>query len=187
MVDLGSGWTVLYNGPECGASAPDHLHFQAVPSGHMPVEEEIKETKRLKNIIEVDGILFSRVGNTGREVITVEGDNPVSLAGAFGTILSALKKTLSVDVEPMINIIGFYSKKRLCIVIFPRAKHRPDAFFREGDDRLTVSPAVVEMGGILVTPVKKDFENMDASIAEDIFREVSLDSRILDKVFDSIT
>jgi hypothetical protein len=187
MVDLGSGWTALYNGPECGASAPDHLHFQAVPSGNMPVEEEIKETKRLKNINEVDGILFSRVGNMGREVIVVEGDNPVTLAGAFRIILSALKKTLSIDVEPMVNIIGFYKGKKLCTAIFPRAKHRPDAFFKEGDDRLMVSPAVVEMGGILVTPMKKDFENMNSLIAEGIFREVSLDHKILDKTFDYIT
>jgi hypothetical protein len=187
MVDLGSNWTILYNGPECGASAPDHLHFQAVLSGQMPVEEEIKETKRLKNITEVDGILFSRVRNTGREIVVVEGDNPASLAGAFRTILSALKKTLSLDTEPMINIIGFSSKKRLCVAIFPRAKHRPDAFFREGEDRLMISPAVVEMGGILVAPVEKDFEALNALIVEDIFREVSLDGGILDKVFDSIT
>ncbi|MCX5814405.1 MAG: DUF4922 domain-containing protein [Proteobacteria bacterium] len=187
MVDLGSAWTVLYNGPKCGASAPDHLHFQAVRSGQMPIEKEIKETGRLKKITKVNGILLSRVRNVGREIIVAEGDNPVSLAAAFGIILSTLKIILSADVEPMINVAGFYSRKRLYIAIFPRAKHRPDAFFKEGDGRLMVSPAVVEMGGILVTPVEKDFEDMNASIAEDIFREVSLDGKILDKVFNSIT
>jgi hypothetical protein len=87
----------------------------------------------------------------------------------------------------MINTIGFHNGKKLCIVIFPRSRHRPDAFFREGDDRLMVSPAVVEMGGILVTPVEKDFGILNKSIAEGIFQEVSLDSRILDRIFDSIS
>ena len=56
MADFGSGWTVLYNGPRCGASAPDHLHFQAVPSGQMPIEKEILEKKRLALITPVDGV-----------------------------------------------------------------------------------------------------------------------------------
>jgi hypothetical protein len=186
MVDLGSGWTVLYNGPECGASAPDHLHFQAVPSGQMPVENEIKGEKSFIKVRQVDGVLLSRVSNIGREAFILEGDNPTTLEGIFKEILSILKRHLSIEKEPMVNIVGFHSTNKLCIVIFPRSKHRPDRFFREGEDRLIVSPAVVEMGGIFVTPVEKDFSILNASITEDIFREVSLDGEILDRIIDSI-
>jgi len=187
MLDFGEGWTVLYNGPGCGASAPDHLHFQAAPSGQMPVEEEIKEKNRLKRIAKFDGILFSKVRNAGREIIIAEGDNPASLANAFRVILSALEKRLSAGVEPMINIAGLHSKGARRLLIFPRTKHRPDVFFKEGNDRVAVSPAIAEMGGIIVTPVEKDFKRLGASAIEDIFREVSLDGEILNRFFDSIT
>jgi len=186
MVDLGKDWTVLYNGPGCGASAPDHLHFQAVPSGQMPVETELTAKKNFIVIQKADGVLLSQISNIGREAITLEGDNPITLGKTFRRIISELKKNLFTEKEPMINIAGFYSEKKLLLMIFPRAKHRPDAFFREGDARLMVSPAVVEMGGIIVTPVEKDFEVMNALIAEGIFREVSLDGKILNRVFDSI-
>ena len=73
MADFGSGWTVLYNGPKCGASAPDHLHFQAAPSGQMPIEKEIREEKRLTLMKQVDGVLLYRVRDLGREVIILEG------------------------------------------------------------------------------------------------------------------
>jgi hypothetical protein len=186
MIDLGSDWTVLYNGPRCGASAPDHLHFQAVPSRQMPVEAEIKETERLEKITEIDGILFSTVRNIGREVIAFEGENPAFLANACRMILSALKRALFDDIEPMINIAGFHIGKRLLLMVFPRVKHRPDAFFREGDARLMVSPAVVEMGGVIVTPAEKDFKRLEASAIEDIFREVSLDGKTVSKAIDQI-
>jgi hypothetical protein len=196
MVDLGKGWTVLYNGPRCGASAPDHLHFQTVPAGQMPVEAEIAGKKYFTGIQQVDGVLLSRASNIGRETIVLEGENPIVLTGLFREIISALKKNLSFEKEaaleesaikePMMNVMGFHNGKRLCMIIFPRAKHRPEAFFREGDDRLMISPAVVEMGGVLVTPVEKDFEGMNATIVEGIFQEVTLDSKILDRLFDSI-
>jgi hypothetical protein len=186
MIDFGKDWTVLYNGPECGASAPDHLHFQAVPSGQMPVETEIAGERRFLKVRQSDGVLLSRVSNIGREAIILEGDNPAAIGGTFRNILSVLKKNLSIRKEPMVNIASFYSGKGLCIVIFPRAKHRPAAFFKEGSERLMVSPAVVEMGGILVTPAEKDFKALNASIAEEIYREVSLEGEILDKIFDCL-
>jgi hypothetical protein len=186
MVDLGSDWTALYNGPECGASAPDHLHFQAVPSGQMPVETEIAKGKNHTRIRQFDGVLLSQARNIGREAFILEGYDTTTLAGIFRKILSALRRHLSIEKEPMINIVGFYSGKRFCIVVFPRARHRPDCFFKEGDNRLMVSPAVVEMGGVLVTPVEKDFSALNASIAEGIFREVSLDGLIAGRIIDSM-
>ncbi len=181
MAEFGAGWTVLYNGPKCGASAPDHLHFQAGPSGQMPIEKEIREEKRLILLTQIDGILLYRVRDLGREVVILEGDDPMAVEGAFKGFLNALKKVLLIDEEPMINIAGFHEGRKWRLVIFPRRKHRPDAFFKKGDRRVVVSPGLIDMGGVLVTPVKKDFERLDAAAVEGIYGEVSLDAKTVEK------
>ena len=180
MADFGPGWMVLYNGPRCGASAPDHLHFQAAPSGQMPIEKEIREGKRLTLMKQVDNVLLYRVRNLGREVIILEGNEPMAVGGAFKGFLNVLKKVLLIDEEPMMNIAGFYEERRWRLVIFPRRKHRPDSFFREGDARVVVSPGVIDMGGILITPIEKDFDRLDAAAVEGIYGEVSLDGETVE-------
>jgi hypothetical protein len=186
MADLGPSWTVLYNGPKCGASAPDHLHFQAAPSGQMPIEKEIQEEKRLALIKKIEGVLFYRVRDLGREVIILQGDDPIAIERVLKDFLMALKKVLIIDEEPMINIAGFYEERKWRLVIFPRQKHRPDVFFKDGDARVVVSPGVIDMGGLLITPVKKDFERLDATAVEGIFREVSLESMIVKRAIDAM-
>ena len=181
MVDFGSGWVVLYNGPKCGASAPDHLHFQAVLSGQMPIEKDIREQKRLALTKQMGGVLLYRVKGLGREVMMIEGDDPVAVAAAFNGFLKALRKGLLLDEEPMMNIAGFHEKRKWRLVIFPRRKHRPDAFFKEGNDRVVVSPGVIDMAGVLVTPVERDFERLDAAAVENIYREVSLDEKTVER------
>lgn len=184
MADFGSGWTILYNGPNCGASAPDHHHFHAAQSGEMPIEKEILDKKRLALIKKNERVLLYRVKNVGREIIILEGDDPVAVGHIFKSYLSSLKKVLLTDEEPMINMAGFYEKKRWRLVLFPRRKHRPDAFFREGDDRIVVSPGVIEMGGLLVTPMEKDFERLDSTAVESIYEEVSLEEVIVERTID---
>jgi hypothetical protein len=186
MAEFGSGWTVLYNGPKCGASAPDHLHFQTGPSGQMPVEKEIREDKRLILRTQIDGILLYRVRDLGREVVILEGDDPMAVGGAFQVFLNALKKVLLIEEEPMMNIAGFHEEGKWRLVIFPRRKHRPEAFFREGDARVVVSPGSIDMGGVLVTPVEKDFERLDAAAVEGIYGEVSLEASAVEKAIDAI-
>jgi len=186
MDDFGSGWTVLYNGPKCGASAPDHHHFHVAPSGQMPIENEIREEKKLTLMKQVQDVFLYRVKDVGREIIILEGDDRMAMEGALKNYLKALKKVLLIDEEPMINIAGFYKEsqweeRKWRLVIFPRRKHRPDAFFKEGDDRIVVSPGVIEMGGVLVTPLEKDFERLDGVTVESIYEEVSLEGKIAEK------
>ena len=184
--DLGSGWTVLYNGPKCGASAPDHLHFQAVSSGRMPIEKEIREEKRLTLVTQVGGVVLYRVRDLGREVVLLEGDDPMTVGGAFKGFLKALEKVLLIDEEPMMNIAGFTDGGKWRLVIFPRRKHRPDAFFREGDTRVVISPGVIDMGGVLITPVEKDFDRLDAASVEGIYGEVSLEGKKVEWAIDAL-
>ena len=184
IADFGPGWVLLYNGPRCGASAPDHLHFQVAPSGQMPIEREIREEKRLALIKQVEGVFLYHVRDLGREVIVLEGDDPMALKGAFKDFLNALKKVLLLNEEPMMNIAGYYEETRWCLVIFPRRKHRPDVFFKDGDARMVVSPGVIDMGGFLITPVEKDFERLNAATVEDIYEEVSLEGKTVERAID---
>ena len=181
MADLGPSWTVLYNGPKCGASAPDHLHFQAAPSGKMPIEKEIGKEKRASLIKQFDTVLLYRLREVGRKAIVLEGVDPSAIERVLKDFLKALKKVLSTDEEPMINLAGFYEAKKWRLVIFPRRKHRPDVFFKDGDARMVISPGVIDMGGLLITPVEKDFQRLDATIVESIYREVSVEAKIVDQ------
>jgi hypothetical protein len=215
MADFGSGWALLYNGPKCGASAPDHFHFQAVPSGRMPIEKEIEEKRKLTLIVRSDDVTLYRAKGMGREAIIIEGGSPKAVGAAFKAFLNALKRMLGGQEEPMINVIGLYKDDRVLghgarvmgrtdsrhsslseapdtrqggiwrLVVFPRRKHRPEAFFRTGDARVAVSPAVVEMGGIFVTPFIRDFERLDAAAVEAIYKEVSLEKLSVEKAIDA--
>jgi ribosomal protein S18 acetylase RimI-like enzyme len=186
MVDFSSGWTVLYNGPRCGASAPDHLHFQAAPSGQIPIEKETLEEKRLTLMTQVKNVLLYHVRDLGREVVILEGDDPMDVGSAFKGFLKALKKILLIDEEPMMNIAGFYKERKWRLVIFPRRKHRPDIFFKDGDARVVVSPGVIDMGGLLITPVEKDFDRLDGASVEGIYGEVSLEGEAVEKAIDAM-
>jgi len=202
-VDFGPGWTILYNGPNCGASAPDHRHFQAIPSGHMPIEKEIRGEKTLAQVMQGNGTTLYRSIGLGREAIILEGNDPTAVTGILNNLLNALKRVLLTDDEPMMNIAGFYNpsspfrkgepmggfsgEDTWGLVVFPRARHRPDAFYGEGNDRVMVSPAVIEMGGVIVTPLEKDFKRLDAAAVENIYREVSLDGKTVDNVIAVMT
>jgi ribosomal protein S18 acetylase RimI-like enzyme len=181
MTDLGSGWIVLYNGPKCGASAPGHLHFQVSPSGQMPIEKEIWEKKRFALTTQVGGVSLYRMRDVGREAIILEGQNPMAVGEVFKSFLNALKKVLLADEEPMVNVVGFHKGRKWHLVIFPRRKHRPDGFFKEGDARVVVSPGVIDMGGLLITPVKRDFYRLDEAAVGGIYREVSLERKTVEK------
>ena len=161
----------------------------------MPVENEIKDTTKLSLIAEINDIYVYRVNNQGREIIMLEGNNRVSMAHTFMRVLASLKKVIPTDDEPMVNVAGFFNIVgseglpkigRWQVLIFPRRKHRPDVFYREDDERIVVSPAVVEMAGVLVTPMERDFNRLDAAAAEAIYREVSLDGGILMKAMQSM-
>lgn len=172
--DLGEKWTTLYNGPRCGASAPDHLHFQALPEGRLPIEYELRKPGKLILTFKSEGVRIYTAHGMGREVIVLVGKDREPMVHTFKKTLVSLMAEIPTDDEPMMNLAGFHDGKSWHIALFPRQKHRPDAFFREGDERVVVSPGAVEMAGVLVTPVEKDYFRLDAQAVEAIYQEVSL-------------
>ncbi|MBP1747463.1 MAG: putative cytosolic protein [Deltaproteobacteria bacterium] len=173
-MDIGPDFTTLYNGPRCGASAPDHLHFQAVPSGRLPIERELDLMDKFSVLHITNHITISSGQGLGREIILIEGSRPGDVCAAFRESIHVLRTDASHREEPMINVISHYNNNNFRLVIFPRRAHRPAAFYREDDHRIMVSPAVMEMGGIIVTPSETDFNRLDALAIESIYREVSV-------------
>jgi diadenosine tetraphosphate (Ap4A) HIT family hydrolase len=180
--DFGPGLAVFYNGPRCGASAPDHLHFHVVPSGMMPIEKEIREDRNKILIRQIEGASILTSINLGRPIIIVEGKELRSVETALLKAVEMMQETLSASDEPMMNLLCAYDGTQWRVLIFPRRKHRPDAYYREGDERILISPGMVDMGGLVITPLEKDFHALDAEQIEHIFKEVSMDDDTFAKI-----
>src|SRR5215470_16674999 len=133
--DLGPEYFVLYNGPQCGASAPDHLHFQACSRELLPIEADLARSSRSS------GGAFSLTA-CGRSVIVYRSDRVEELAGNVYQTMERLGGP-SDATEPMFNIVAIYEQGEWTAYFFPRALHRPAIFYAEGDQRLTISPGAI--------------------------------------------
>ena len=180
--DFGPGLTVFYNGPRCGASAPDHLHFHVVPSDMMPIEKEIREDRNRILIRRLEGASILTLMSLSRPIIIVEGKELRSVETALLKAVEAMKETLPASDEPMMNLLCAYDGTQWRVLIIPRRKHRPEAYYREGDERILISPGMVDMGGLIITPVEKDFNAIDAEQIGNIFKEVSMDDDTFAKI-----
>ncbi len=180
--DFGPGLSVFYNGPRCGASAPDHLHFHVVPSDMMPIEKEIREDRNKNLIRQVEGVSILTSMSLSRPIIIVEGKELRSVETALRMAVTAMQEALPAPDEPMMNLLCAYDGTQWRVLIIPRRKHRPEAYYREGDERILISPGMVDMGGLIITPVEKDFNAIDAEQIENIFKEVSMDDDTFAKI-----
>lgn len=184
--DLSPSFTVFYNGPRCGASAPDHMHFQAGPTGAIPIEVESGiESRRLARRTLDDVALYSLIG-LGREVIVLEGDGVDNVESVVSRLIASMKTVIGISEEPMLNALCSYANGLWRLIVFPRRRHRPDVYFKEGDDKVLISPASIDLGGLVVTPVENDFNTVDAPMIESIFNEVSLDKDRVDRILDAL-
>jgi hypothetical protein len=152
----------------------------------MIIEREIPEEKRFTEPKRIGGVLLYRLRDLGREVVVMEGDDPIAVERVFKDLLNALRRVLLLTEEPMVNVAGFQEGKKWRLVVFPRRKHRPEAFFKKGDARVAVSPGLIDMGGVLITPIEKDFERLKASAVERIYGEVSLEAKILKEAIEGL-
>jgi hypothetical protein len=171
--DCAPRFTLFYNGPRCGASAPDHLHFQAAPQGSIPAEEFLSAPDQPDGR-PLAGATLRLWEGYDRAVVTLRADRDEALVAALDRLLRTARTVLGGEEEPMVNVLCRRDAAGAGAVVFFRSRHRPAAYFREGDDRVVVSPAAVDIGGLMVTPVEKDFLSIDADGLRAIFREVSL-------------
>lgn len=180
--DLGPKCSVFYNGSKCGASAPDHLHFQASTRNAIPVEIDVTDARRRQVLQKSAEVALLSLKRYGRSTLVFESTNRDKLSAALRKLFGAWENNLGISEEPMMNMICSYRELVWRVILFPRAKHRPAVFFKEGDKRVLVSPAAVDMGGFVVTPVEKDFRGLSSIFIQEIFQEVSLESDRVEEI-----
>jgi ATP adenylyltransferase/5',5'''-P-1,P-4-tetraphosphate phosphorylase II len=183
--DFSPDFNLFYNGPKCGASAPDHLHFQAAPRGLLPIEKEIEKSAKLIPVKRAEGVCLFTMKNAGREVLIMEGTHYETVRAALAHIIEAMKNVLSTSDDPM-NLMCSYRKNTWQVVIFPRQKHRPDVYYFPGDERILVSPGLVDMAGVIITPLEKNFTTIDHDIIHKIYEEVSVNAEITQKILEAL-
>lgn len=168
-----SEFTLFYNGPQCGASAPDHFHFQAVIKKSLPVESEFNtlESQYSEILFQNEKIKIIAVENYLRCFISIISDDKNEIAEKFESIYKSMES--KNDEEPMMNILCSFQDEKWRVIIFPRQKQRPSHFFRTDKKQLLVSPAAVEMGGVLVLPGEEDFKKITKKEIEEIYGEVT--------------
>ena len=175
-----SPYTIFYNGAQCGASAPMHMHFQAVEGGLMPIEQQWKDAEEIiLNKVSFTGTL-SLLKQLHRPVFIIRGAVDTEIKYLFDKLYEALPS--QPNEEPMINIIARYEDAQWIVMVFPRAKHRPECYYADNDSQRLISPASVEMGGLIITPRKEDYEQLTPQEIINIYKEVSLSDKETDRI-----
>jgi len=172
-------YSVFYNGPACGASAPDHLHFQAIPKNVLPF---LRELKKLSPMQGKSSVRYSRWKIFDRSVVLLESKNAEALTGQFLNLLKKAREIIKTNEEPLVNVICNYSGSGWRLIVFLRGKHRPDAYFAEGEKRIFVSPGAVDMAGVVITPLLDNYQRLDYNAIRKIYREVSLPENMMDSI-----
>jgi len=184
--DFSPHFTVLYNGPQSGASAPDHQHFQAAPAGMLPVEADLYADGKLRLLKVVAGVEVFRAAGLGRAILALKGAKLDRVASTMRKVILAMGTVFQTLEEPMMNLLGLYREDQWMILIFPRARHRPRVYDLEGEAQIMITPASVEMAGFFITPVEKDFRALDAELVQRIFQDVSVDEKMALRVVDML-
>ena len=187
LLSLHSELMVFYNGPKCGASAPDHLHFQAGTSGVLPLQTNWQRLSR--NLTDV-------ISLTDEEKISVLSD---FLVPAFVIISKSedsdeelfhrLYRSMPMrgdESEPMMNIIAWRKGDEFISIVIPREKHRPDAYFAEGEAQMMVSPGALDMAGLIITPREEDFSKINLDKATALLRECGISAEKMEAIVSNL-
>lgn len=168
-----SDFTIFYNGPRAGASAPDHAHFQAVTRGVMPIDTE------MDRILAEGGSpvltsphaclqVFTHYLRNGFAILSSNREEAMDL---FQKLYDALPLAPG-ETEPRMNIFGMYQKDTWKIWVIPRRQHRPWQYEATGDAHLLSSPGAADMGGLFILVRQEDFEKISVELLRDVYRQV---------------
>lgn len=175
-----SDYVLFYNGAKCGASAPDHFHFQAVKQSDVPV---IQQWERLMETAVREKEIKTENGNTYSSFQITSYICPIQVficnhsADILPEMINQYLQSLPLhegESEPRYNLFAWQDKQRgFTMAYFPREKHRPACYTATGGEQLLVSPGALDMAGLLVTPRKEDFDKITESDITQIYKEVA--------------
>ena len=187
LLSLHSELMVFYNGPKCGASAPDHLHFQAGTCGVLPLQTN-----------------WQRLSRSLTDVISLNDEEKISVLSDFlvpafviisksedsdEELFHRLYRSMPMrgdESEPMMNIIAWRKGDEFISVVIPREKHRPDAYFAEGEAQMMVSPGALDMAGLIITPREEDFSKIHLDKATALLCECGISAEKMEAVVSNL-
>ena len=185
--------TVFYNGPRCGASAPDHMHLQAGTTGQLPLQTAwprlCRNLQPLMTIDDNNGIYD--IEDYPCHALLIRSQNKENDERLFRKLYQAMDVAVTNSErqkgeEPMMNIVSWKAKDEFLTVVFPRRRHRPACYSEDGVGQMLVSPGALDMAGLIITPRKDDFERINAEMAAGILREVAVDDNDMAAVVDAL-
>jgi SpoIID/LytB domain protein len=183
FLSLHSELMVFYNGPKCGASAPDHLHFQAGTSGILPLQANWQRLSR--NLTDVISLNDEEKIAVMRDFIVPAFVIISKSEESDETLFHRLYKSMPMrgdETEPMMNIIAWRKGDEYISVVIPREKHRPDAYFAKGDAQVMVSPGALDMSGLIITPREEDFHKLTEESATTILQECGISTEKMNSI-----
>lgn len=188
--DLSGNYTLFYNGPQSGASAPDHMHLQAAPVTFLPHEKEI--TRHLcSNRADTQAawvdwlpvgsirVGVSRPGH--RPTLLLIGRSSEDMQRALTMVLDALQQVRSAEPEPMLNLFATYADDCWTVWLYPRCAHRPSCY-GSGPEDFLLSPGAADVAGLLIVPRQDDFTRLNDEIIARIYGEILFDAQQMEQL-----
>ena len=184
LADRFEGTLFFYNGPKCGASAPDHLHFQGGDGSVVPLcrdwrgwRERLREVARL----DADNRLCTIEDYPFPTLVLISNDQ--TLAQTLFRRAYAALPCHPDDTEPMLNVLAWREEDSVVTILLPREKHRPACYTASCEaDRMLISPGALDMAGLVITPRKEDFDRLTPSLLVKTVGEVALTQEAFAKV-----
>lgn len=184
LADRFEGTLFFYNGPKCGASAPDHLHFQGGDGSVVPLcrdwrgwRERLREVARL----DADNRLCTIEDYPFPTLVLISNDK--TLAQTLFRRAYAALPCHPDDTEPMLNVLAWREEDSVVTILLPREKHRPACYTASCEaDRMLISPGALDMAGLVITPRKEDFDRLTPSLLVKTVGEVALGQEAFAKV-----
>lgn len=180
--ELGANYAVFFNGARAGASAPDHHHLQSCPIDSFPLTKGPLKTQMVRELpdLKIETVIFCK-----NRYLLLTSTNKTTLEKRFTEVLSIFSK-IHPDGADLINVLSLYEEGTWQILIMLREKHRSSHFFAEEPNRLMISPATVEMSGVIVTARESDFEKISPADIRAIYDEVTLNTLAFNEVLNAI-
>ncbi len=181
LSDLFSQLVFFYNGAECGASAPDHMHFQGVEKGFLPLQREWKNFIKKQVLLNNNQMIYQL--NFGYPLLAIESREKEPMTSLFEKVYRIMSEN---DKEPKWNLLTWTENDKMICMIIPRKNHRPRCFFETGEEQLMISPATIDLSGVFTTVREEDFLKVNTDDIAQIFSEVCLSENELNKIWEKI-
>ena len=186
------GYTLFYNGPKCGASAPDHHHYQVAPRGLMPLEMSVEDSFRscqaknlLSKVSTFNDAAIYHYDNFSHGIFVITSPSVEGASYLFERLMASAEIPEG-DIEPRMNLFSWWTGEQYRTIVYLRRCHRSHHYFSDGPDHLTMSPGCADMAGVFIVPVDEEYRKITADLLSEMIEEITVskqeEERILERM-----